>query len=209
MHTGKLFISTALLLGGMALAVIIFASATTDAKTADESFLSRDSGTYLLGETLIDANHDGKNADLMLIDGSSEQLGKTSTQGVLEWSSNLTEKDCPNGNSGLQGQLVNGNAVIHTTNGDFLLVRFDKGISCTDSTTHTANINLEGKVIGGTGQFADASGALNVTSIAIPQIIVDEDNAILVGNIDAEMRGTIKTSPRSRHTTDTKIIGVR
>lgn len=178
-------------------AAIVFVMAAITAKAEEARFQSRDAGSYLHEETLIDANGDGKTADLVLMGGLSDQLGQTTTQSVLEWSSDSVQGTCPTGNPGFQGELVGGNAVTHTLNGDLLLIWFDKGTRCIDSVTNTANISLDGTVVGGTGEFFDAVGTAHVNGIMIPEIIVEEAGAIVFGSMDTETTGTIT---RSRYT---------
>ena len=122
----------------------------------------------------MDADGDGKVADLVLASGTSRQLGSTTTHSVLEWSGDSVLSRCPNGNPGFQSQFVAGSAVIHTEHGDLLLIRFDKGTTCIDSATNTAGIKLAGTVVGGTGRFANAKGTVEIHGIAIPEVAFDE-----------------------------------
>lgn len=178
-------------------AAIVFVMLAAVVNAEDARFQSRDAGSYLLEETLIDANGDGKTADLVLMGGLSDQLGQTTTQSVLEWSTDLVQGRCSTGNPGFQATLVGGNAVTHTPNGDLLLIWFDKGTRCVDSVTNTANISLDGTIIGGTGQFFDAIGTAHVNGIVIPEVIVEESGATVFGSMDTETTGTLT---RNRYT---------
>jgi hypothetical protein len=162
-------------------------------RAEEASFRFRDTGNYIQEETLIDANGDGKTADLALMAGQSEQLGQTTTHSVLEWSSLVTQATCPNGKPGLRENLVGGNALTYLTDGDLLLIRFKQGSRCVDPATHAANVTLTGTIIGGTGQFAEAIGNIEVVSMTIPEIVIDEAGVFLSGSIDSEMTGRITT----------------
>jgi hypothetical protein len=177
---------------------ILFAMAATNGGAEEKVFQSRDYGSSLPGETQVDTNGDGRTADLMLVSGTSSELGYTTTQSVLEWSSDPSWTTCPNGNPGLQGQLVSGNAAIHAARGDVLLIRFDRGLFCLDSATNAANINLTGTVVGGIGRFANAKGTVEINGIAIPEILLEKSGPILFSNIDTKTKGVISTPRRVR-----------
>jgi len=167
-------------------------------RTEDELFQSRDYGSYMPEETLIDTDEDGKTADLALTSGASSQLGQTTTQSVLEWSSDFVQGTCPNGNPGFQGRFVSGSAVIHTAKGDRLLIHFDRGTTCIGSTTNAASISLEGTIIGGTGRFIDAKGTVQVNGIAILEVVSNESGVILFDSMDSQTTGTIRTQNHGR-----------
>jgi hypothetical protein len=178
------------LVGSLSLALVMSVGTGGAEET---SFRSRDTGSYIQEETLIDANGDGKTADLVLMAGQSEQFGQTTTQSVLEWSSRFTQAICPNGKPGLREDLVGGNALTHLADGDLLLIRFDQGTRCVDPTTQAANVSLEGTIVGGAGRLAKAMGNAEAVSITIPELVIDESGVFLSGSIDSEMTGRITT----------------
>lgn len=175
---------------------LILVMAATAGHAQEMLFHSREVGSYLPEETLIDANRDGKRADLLLLAGISDQLGQTTTHGVLEWPSDLIQGTCLNGKVGLEGRLVRGSAVTYVANGDLLLIWFDKGTSCFDDATHVTNITLEGSVVGGTGRFFDAIGTVEVTGITVPEGMPEGPGLSGFGSIDAEMTARIKMPRR-------------
>lgn len=159
---------------------------------ADTSnFHSRDSGTYMPEGSPIDSDRDGKMADLVVVSGSSEQLGGTTTQSVLEWPRMLTSTICPNGNLGFQGRLVKGSAIMHVESGDALLITFQGGTICTDFVTSTASVELAGAVVGGTGKFADAIGSVRSNGILIGEPTPDHSGIVLLGDVDFQTSGMI------------------
>jgi hypothetical protein len=176
--------------------VLGIAAANPGADAAN--FRSRDAGAYVSEGAPIDADRDGKMADLVLVSGSGEQLGGTTTQGVLEWPRMLTWTICPNGNLGFQGRLVKGNAIMHAENGDALLIRFQVGTICTDFVTNTASVELDGAVVGGTGEFANVTGSVRSNGIMVGEPTPDHTGMVLLGGVDFQTSGTISAKNRER-----------
>lgn len=179
---------------------IVFVMALANSRADAKNFQSRDTGTCVPESTQIDANRDGKMADLVLVSGTSEQFGGTTTQSTLEWPRVLSSTTCPNGNLGFQGQLVKGNAVMHAENGDALLITFQGGRICTDFVTNTASVELDGAVTGGTGEFADATGSVRSNGILVGEPTPDQTGIMLLGDIDFQTSGTI--SAKSQESED-------
>jgi hypothetical protein len=118
------------------------------------------SGSFV--STSIDTNNDGVPANLGTFEGTS-MIGTVTTQVTIQSLNEFQSSEsvtCPNGNVGFT--LVQGHFVKRIANGDLLLGTWESGTSCFDPTTSTSKTTQKGKFIGGTGQFANATGPVEI-----------------------------------------------
>ena len=157
-----------------------------NAQQSQTQFSSQLSGTYV--STEIDTNADGKKAVFTVLEGAGS-LGSITAQGVGEWSNLLAPVTCPVGST--EATLVSGNWVLRTSNGDLIYTDFSSGTGCTNLSTGTATGSTEGSIIGGTGQFLNATGSVQASGTGTPLVSDPEGDSF--GSLITTLTGTIIT----------------
>ena len=140
---------------------LIFTTISCDEEgNADENFSESFSGSFQSGPASTDTNEDGAPASLADLAGDST-LGPITIQSVNEFMLVAPTGACPQGN--LEFALVRGNFIKRfEETGELLFGEWDTGISCFNPTTKNSETTQDGVFTGGTGQFANAEGPVEI-----------------------------------------------
>lgn len=121
------------------------------------------SGSFTSASTVTDTNHDGVPANFGDFEGTANIDSVTSPvtiQSLNEFAGLSEPVNCPVGN--IEFTLVQGHFVKRIENSDLLLGTWQSGTSCFDPTTHTSSTTQKGNFSGGTGQFANVTGPIEI-----------------------------------------------
>lgn len=148
-------------LGLMLFLIALVSSSCNNDGRAQEQFSESYSGSFQSASILTDTNGDGIPANSAELEGTST-LGAVSIQSLNEFAAGDSPLgDCPEGK--VEFTLVRGNFVKRfEQSGDLLFGTWNQGISCFDPNTSTSETTQSGFFSGGTGQFADASGPVQI-----------------------------------------------
>lgn len=127
---------------------------------ADENFSESFSGSFHSGPASTDTNDDGAPATLANLAGDST-LGPLTIQSTNEFMQVAPTGACPQGN--LQFNLVRGNFIKRfEETGELLFGSWHTGISCFNPELGNSETTQNGEFTGGTGQFTNASGPVEI-----------------------------------------------
>ena len=127
---------------------------------ADENFSESFSGSFQSGPAITDTNDDGAPASLADLAGDST-FGPVTIQSTNEFMLIAPTGACPQGN--LQFTLVRGNFIKRfEETGELLFGTWFTGTSCFNPTTKNSETTQNGEFTGGTGQFANATGPVEI-----------------------------------------------
>ena len=166
--------------------LMVVVSLTTMVTQAEERlpFSATFSGVFV--NIPFDTDGDGAPGDLNLLEGKSN-LGQFSLHVVNE-SVRGAPATCPNGQPGFAIMLVAGSSIFrfrHT--GDLLFVRPTSETTCFDPSTGVSFFReATGAIIGGTGRFANATGAIEGEGTA--SVLLADPG----GHVFGEQHGTIQ-----------------
>ncbi len=166
------------------LTVIAFAVCTTavlglatscdnesNAQNNEIDFTETYSGSFGTAPAATDSNDDGKPANLGQFLGTST-FGSVSIQSLNEFEFVLENADCDEGKD--KFTLVQGHFVKRFSNGELIFGTWASGVSCFDPVTNIATTTQVGTFSGGTGQFENATGPIQIdyisTFLAVPSI---------------------------------------
>lgn len=143
--------------------------------------------------TQIDTNGDGMRAVASTAKGQTS-LGPISFQGLGESLPQLAEvKSCPQGT--WEYPLLMYHSVLHIEeSGELLYTRLSTGVSCYDPSTNLLSFTGQGNFVGGTGQFAEASGSFETQATA--KMLVPTPTGNEFESIDGVSTGTLITPSR-------------
>ena len=165
--------------------LVTFGLTTTSAQAEERlPFRATFGGTIV--KTQFDTDGDGAPAYLNILEGKSN-LGQFSLQ-VLDESVLSEPTTCPNGHAGFSVVLVAGSSVFRfRRTGDLLFVRPTSETTCFDPSTGVSFFRAAtGDIIGGTGRFANATGAIEGEGTA--RVFIADP----AGHVFGEQHGTIK-----------------
>jgi hypothetical protein len=143
---------------------------------AGRPFIISESGSFISQGTPIKTDSNPRTADLVITNGKGQGFGQTNTQSVIEWGA--FDQTCDTGGPG--SSLVSGSSVIRTVKG-LVFVKFTSGTNCVNLSSDvppkilSADITLEGEVIGGTRFYEGASGTVSVTGTVFPVLVTNSD----------------------------------
>lgn len=146
------------------------------------------SGTFVPAPSKTDTIDDGRPASLRTYQGQGE-FGNSNITILDKFAQPIAPINCPLDN--LEFDLVKGSFVIRVNNGDLLLGTINSGFSCFDPVVRRSEIFEEGIITGGTGQFAGATGSVEITTNSIFQNTTAV-NGFASGGSTGEFKGTIE-----------------
>lgn len=166
------------------LTVIAFAVCTTavlglatscdnesNAQNNEIDFTETYSGSFETAPAATDTNGDGRPANIGQFLGTST-FGSVSIQSLNEFEIVLETANCDEGED--EFTLVQGNFVKRFSNGELIFGTWDSGVSCFDPATNVAITTQVGTFSGGTGQFENSTGPIQIdytsTFLAVPSI---------------------------------------
>ena len=143
----------------------------SNAQDNEIAFTEVYSGSFETGPASTDTNGDGRPANLGTFVGTST-FGTVSIQSLNEFELVLENANCDIGEDELS--LVRGNFVKRFSNGELIFGTWDSGFSCFDPITNTSTSTQVGTFTGGSGQFENASGPVQIdyssTFLATPGV---------------------------------------
>lgn len=140
---------------------------------ADENFSESFSGSFQSGPASTDTNEDGAPASQADLAGDST-FGPVTIQSTNEFMLIAPTGACPQGN--LEFTLVRGNFIKRfEETGELLYGEWDTGISCFNPTTKNSETTQDGEFTGGTGQFANAEGPVEIVFSSKDLATISED----------------------------------
>jgi hypothetical protein len=131
----------------------------TKAQENEIAFSETYSGSFAPASIVTDSNDDGKPANLGDFEGTST-FGSVIIQSLNEFEATDPNENCPNGQ--IESKLVRGNFVKRFESGELIFGTWDSGTSCFDPVTNLATTSQIGTFSGGTGQFENASGPIEI-----------------------------------------------
>jgi len=150
-----------------------------DDSKAEENFSETFSGSFISGPIETDTNDDGKPASIAELEGDST-FGPVNIQSVNEFMEVDPTGMCPPGD--IEFALVRGNFVKRFADtGELLFGTWNSAISCFDPVTKTSETTQTGVFSGGTGQFADATGPIEITFSSTDLVTPAEDGYLFGG----------------------------
>lgn len=156
-------------------------------------FILPSSGTFISQGAPIDTDGDGKQAHLILLQGVHPRFGKVTIQGVGEFDQTNMAGVCPNGNPGVEQNLVAGAIVVRLKTGATIRSKVSSGNACLDGLTkHMVYVTFNSRITGGTGAFSGATGNLKTTATATI-LVGDPLQEQGFGSVEARSAGRIIT----------------
>jgi hypothetical protein len=132
-----------------------------DDGNADENFSESFSGTFNSGPMSTDTNDDGSPASIAELQGDST-FGPINIKSINEFMLIEPTGACPPGD--LEFTLVRGNFIKRfAETGELLFGTWNSGTSCFDPVTTNSETTQNGEFSGGTGQFANTTGPIQIT----------------------------------------------
>jgi hypothetical protein len=158
-----------------------------DAKT--RTLIGKISGSFT--NTQSDTNNDGNKAVLLDVSGTSN-LGPFTTQAIGEAVPTGSPAMCPNGNPGLEATLAPGTGwFVLRLKSDLIFGKTTTQTFCIDPLTTMVFSTGEATIVGGTGDFANATGSTKFTTAASTLFFDAVRN--FFGGVTGEFSGVITT----------------
>lgn len=144
----------------------------SNAQNSEIEFTETYSGSFETAPAATDSNDDGKPANLGQFLGTST-FGSVSIQSLNEFEAVLENANCNEGE--IEFTLVQGHFVKRFSNGELIFGTWASGVSCFDPATNIAMTKMQvGTFSGGTGQFENATGPIQIdytsTFLAVPSV---------------------------------------
>jgi len=131
----------------------------TKAQENEIAFSETYSGSFAPASTVTDSNGDGKPANLGDFEGTST-FGSVAIESLNEFEAADPNENCSNGQ--MESRLVRGNFVKRFESGELIFGTWDSGTSCFNPANNVATTSQIGTFSGGTGQFENASGPIEI-----------------------------------------------
>lgn len=131
----------------------------SNAQDNEIAFTEAYSGSFETGPAATDTNDDGRPANVGQFMGTST-FGTVSIQSINEFEPVLENANCNLGED--EFSLVQGNFVKRFSNGELIFGTWLSGFSCFDPVTNTSTSTQTGTFFGGTGQFVNATGPVEI-----------------------------------------------
>ncbi len=150
----SLFLCSTLILG-------FSVSCDNDSNAQDNeiAFTESYSGSFETAPAATDTNDDGRPANIGQFMGTST-FGSVSIQSLNEFEIVLETANCELGED--EFILVQGNFVKRFSNGELIFGTWNSGVSCFDPLTNISTTTQVGTFSGGTGQFENATGPIQI-----------------------------------------------
>jgi hypothetical protein len=132
---------------------------TSNAQNNQTKFTETYSGSFQSAPAATDTNGDGRPANVGQFVGTST-FGSVSIQSLNEFEPVLENANCAEGQD--EFTLVRGNFVKRFSNGELIFGSWTSGVSCFDPLTNISTTTQMGVFTGGTGQFENASGPIEI-----------------------------------------------
>jgi len=143
----------------------------SNAQNSEIEFAESYAGSFETAPAATDTNGDGRPANIGQFLGTST-FGSVSIQSLNEFEIVLENADCDEGED--EFTLVQGYFVKRFSNGELIFGTWASGVSCFDPDTNIATTIQVGTFSGGTGQFENATGPIQIdytsTFLALPSI---------------------------------------
>lgn len=143
----------------------------SNAQNSEIEFAESYAGSFETAPAATDTNGDGRPANIGQFLGTST-FGSVSIQSLNEFEFVLENADCDEGED--EFTLVQGHFVKRFSNGELIFGIWASGVSCFDPDTNIATTIQVGTFSGGTGQFENATGPIQIdytsTFLALPSI---------------------------------------
>ncbi len=143
----------------------------SNAQSNEIEFTETYSGSFETGPDSTDTNGDGRPANTGQFLGTST-FGSVSIQSLNEFEIALENANCDLGED--EFDLVQGHFVKRFSNGELIFGTWNSGFSCFDPLTNIATTTQIGVFTGGTGQFLNATGPIQIdyssTFLATPPV---------------------------------------
>ncbi len=154
-----------------ALGLVTSCDNKSNAQNSEIEFTETYSGSFTTAPAATDSNDDGKPANLGQFLGTST-FGSVSIQSLNEFEIVLENADCGEGED--EFTLVQGHFVKRFSNGELIFGSWASGVSCFNPDTNIATTTQVGTFSGGTGQFENATGPIQIdytsTFLAVPSV---------------------------------------
>ena len=131
----------------------------SSAQNNETDFTESYSGSFQSAPASTDTNDDGRPANVGQFQGTST-FGSVSIQSLNEFEAALENAVCSPGE--IEFTLVQGNFVKRFADGDLLFGTWESGVSCFDPVTGTSVTTQTGTFSGGTGEFVNAAGPVQI-----------------------------------------------
>lgn len=143
----------------------------SNAQDNETEFTETYSGSFETAPMATDSNEDGRPANLGQFQGTST-FGSVFITSLNEFEPVLENAECGPGED--EFSLVRGNFVKRFQNGELIFGTWDSGFSCLDPETNMSTTTQVGVFTGGTGQFENAGGPIQIdfssTFLASPAV---------------------------------------
>jgi len=143
----------------------------SNAQDSEIGFTETYSGSFETAPAATDSNDDGKPANIGQFLGTST-FGGVSIQSLNEFEAALVNANCKEGE--IEFTLVQGHFVKRFSNGELIFGSWASGVSCFDPVTSIATTTQVGNFTGGTGQFENVTGPIQIdytsTFLAVPSV---------------------------------------
>ena len=154
-----------------ALGLVTSCDNKSNAQNSEIEFAESYAGSFETAPAATDTNGDGRPANIGQFLGTST-FGSVSIQSLNEFEIVLENADCDEGED--EFTLVQGYFVKRFSNGELIFGIWASGVSCFDPDTNIATTIQVGTFSGGTGQFENATGPIQIdytsTFLALPSI---------------------------------------
>ena len=148
-----------ILLSSYCVTLLSGCDSNSNAQGNETMFTESYSGSFVSASLATDTNDDGSPANFGEFVGTST-FGAVTIQSLNEFEPALENADCEDGL--IEFTLVQGHFVKRFEDGDLIFGNWTSGLSCFDPATKTSVTTQVGMFTGGTGQFATASGPIQI-----------------------------------------------
>jgi len=169
--------------------VLFFMTGCNNDSKAEDNFSETFSGSFISGPMSTDTNDDGKPASIAALEGDST-FGPVNIESVNEFMEVDPTGMCAPGD--IEFTLVRGNFVKRFADtGELLFGTWNSAISCFDPTTKTSETTQTGVFSGGTGQFANAAGPIEIT-FSSTNLVTPGEEGFLFGGTSGTGTGNLE-----------------
>jgi len=157
--TNKLYLLTLILFSFYSVLLITGCDNESNAQQTETQFTETYSGSFVSASTVTDTNDDGSPANFGEFVGEST-FGAVAIQSLNEFEPAQENANCAAGQ--IEFTLVQGHFVKRFDNGDLIFGNWTSGVSCFNTDTMTSTTTQNGSFTGGTGQFVNTTGPIQI-----------------------------------------------